>query len=60
MNLLVTRWANADSRPEVLAVALVFSFGVLLRGEVMFGEFWAGAIAQFTDGFADSLAVRHR
>ena len=49
VNLFVTRRANVDSRAEVLPVTFVFSLGVLLRGEVVDGEFGTRAIAQLAN-----------
>ena len=59
VNLFMTGRTNADGRAKVLAMALVSTFGVLLWREVMFGEFWAGAIAQFTHSFFSVFGVGH-
>lgn len=52
MNLLVAGRANIDSRAEVLPVSLVFALGVLLGDEVVDGELWTRAIAQFAGRIA--------
>lgn len=52
VNLLVAGRADVNGGAKILAMALVFAFGVLLRGEVMGSELGAGAIAQLTGRFA--------